>query len=474
MEIQPTVDILITCEGFLFQPVVSYSMRSFRVMVVVVLVLTSLTAVPLIGAPTAQAPSSPVSAPGTQSSPSGSPGIIKRPIDNTTSYLAINESWINTTRINTIIHDAGGVVVIGTQKIVRTVSTNQFDAAIQNASDERVVIDAALDRAANRTDELRARQTSAIEAYNDGELSRQAFLRELAIIGKKATQLRTYVESVSRKIRLLDGESRSIRNRVSYLKRELNTLTGPVRTRIRSSLQGDPSAPQRYFVRTSDHGVVLATVGEDKYVREVYLTGARTVPNATGFTSLKQARNFVEESYPVAKNWSEPTSEVAYEKNGLYWFKYESYSDTKLIIGVDKSSGKVFHEEQVKLLIDDGTIAGPTDKSEHYALTTRLTHPGGYMRILLTNRTNGDEINGTISINNETISVTGTDGKLYILQPDNLTTINATVNGETLSVTIGQTSQAPPTHPEPGPGSDSTFDFVSGHDFRAKAKDVRG
>lgn len=448
-------------------------MRGFRVMIVITLVLTSIAAVPPIGAPEAKDPALPVSAPGTSpSSPSGSPGEIKRPLDNATSYLAINESWVNTTTIDTITHDAGGMVIISTRKIARTVRTNTLDTTIRNSSNDQAVIDTALDRIANRTDELRARQTTAIEAYNNGELSTQAFLRELAIIGKKASQLRINVKSVGSKIRLLDAGRKSIRNRVSYIKRELSTLSGPVRTRIQSTLRGDSSAPHRYFVQTSAHGVALATVSEDKYIREVYLTGARTLPNTTGFTSFGQARDFVERSYPVAKNWSEPTSEVGYEKNGLYWFKYESYLDTKLSIGVNKSSGEIFHEEQVKLLVDEGTRAGPTDTSEQYALTTRLTHHGGYMRILLTNRSNGEGRNGTISINNETIGVTDEEGVLYILQPSKLTTINATVDGETLSVTVGQTSQAPPIHPRSV--SDRSSAVGSGHERWAKEKEIWG
>lgn len=123
---------------------------------------------------------------------------------------------------------------------------------------------------------------------------------------------------------------------------------------------------------------------------------------------------------------------------------------------------------------DDNTVSGPNDTSEHYALTTRRTHPGGYMRIRLTNRSDGEARNGTISINNETIGVTGTDGNLYMLQPAKLTTITATINGETLSVTIGQTFQAPPLNPMPASDIDSVFGLVSEHERWAKEGTLRG
>jgi hypothetical protein len=448
-------------------------MRAFRAVIVIALILISIVAVPAIGAPMTKEPSPSVTAPGAPSS-SESPGTIEISNDNATRYLAINASRINTTTIDTVTLDAGGVVVIGTREIVRTVNTEKFGATIRNASDKRAVIDAALDRVANRTDELRARQTAAIEAYNNDKLSTQAFLRELAIIDEKARQLRTYADNVRDEIPLLDDDRIAVGNRISYLQRELNMLTGPVRTNIQSALRGDSSGPQRYFVRTSAHGVVLATVGEDEYLREVYLAGARTVPNTTGFENLRQARDFVEKSYPVATNRS-GSSEKAYEKNGLYWFRHKSSSGEKLSIGVNKSSGKVFHEVQVKYLGDDGTVPGPTNKSERYILTTRITHPGGYMRIQVSNRSNGDNRNGTVSINNETIGFTGEEEEgLYILQPAKPTTINVTINGETLSVTTGQASQLPPPPSNPAPDSSSVVDSSSRYNYWAKARDVRG
>jgi hypothetical protein len=448
-------------------------MRAFRVVIVTALILISIVAVPAIGAPMTKEPSQPVTAPGAPSS-SGSPGTIKHPIKNATAYLAINDSQINTTTIDTVTLDAGGVVVIGTREIVRTVNTEKFEAAIRNASDKRAVIDAALDRAANRTDELRARQTAAIEAYNNDELSTQAFLRELAIIDEKASQQRTYIDNVRDSIRLLDDDRRSVGNRVRYLLRELNMLTGPVRTNIQSALRGDSSGPQRYFVRTSARGVVLATIGEHKYLREVYLPGARTVPNTTGFKNIGQASDFVEKSYSVAKNRSD-SAEKAYEEHGLYWFKHYTSTGEKLAISVNKSSGKVFHEVQVKFLDDDGTVQGPTNKSEQYILTTRITHPGGYMRIQVSNRSNGDNRNGTVSINNETIGFTGEEEEgLYILQPAKPTTINVTINGETLSVTTGQASQLPPPPSNPAPDSSSIVDSPSRSNYWAKGRDVRG
>jgi hypothetical protein len=418
-------------------------MRAFRVILVIVLVLVPITAVPSIGAPAAEDSSRPVSTPG--AAVSGSPGTIKQPSNNSTSYLAIKQNRINNTAIDTVSLDVGGSVVISTREIVRTVNVKQFHATVQNASNKQAVVDAALDQAANRTTALRARQTAAIRAYNNGDLSTEGLLRELAIIGKKATELRTYVGEIG-------SVSRSAGSRVTYLQAELATLLGPVRTRIQAALRGNSSYPQRYFVQTSAQGVVLATIDERTYVREVYLTGARTVPNSTGL-SPSEARSLVKnELYPVATNW---TRFVTYTtERGLYRFRFD---DTlgHITVNMNGSSGKIFYGERVITIDEENTADGPTNTSGQYALSTRVTYPGGYMRVLLTNRENGDKRNGTISIGNRTIGVTGEDGTLLLLQPREPTTITASVHGETVSVTVGNESQAESTPPGPAIGPTS-------------------
>jgi hypothetical protein len=412
-------------------------MRAFRVILAIVLILAPITAVPSIGAPEAEDPSRPVSTP--SAAASGSPGTIKQPFNNSTSHLAIKQSRINNTTTDTVSLDVGGSVVIDTREIVRTVNVEQFHATIQNASNKQAAVDTALDRAANRTDALRERQTTAIRAYNKGKLSTEGLLRELAIIAEKATQLRTYVGEVG-------SVSKSAGSRVTYLQAELATLIGPVRTRIQSALRGNSSYPQRYSVQTSAQGVVLSTIDDETYVREVYLTGARTVPNSTGL-SPSEARTLAEEKlYPVAANWS--GSEFHTSGRDFYRVAfYNLYNNIKLYI--DKSSGKVFHEKQVIAINEDNTADGPENVSGQYALSTRVTYPGGYMRVRLTNSENGSERNGTISIGNKTIGVTGKDGKLYMLQPRKPATITATVHGETVSVTVGNESQAESTPPGP-------------------------
>jgi hypothetical protein len=424
-------------------------MRAFRVILVIVLVLVPITAVPSIGAPAAEDSSRPVSTPGATAS--GSPGTIKQPSNNSTSYLAIKQGRINNTTIDTVSLDVGGSVVVNTREIVRTVNVAQFHAAIQNASNKQAVVDAALDRAANRTAALRARQTAAIMAYNNGDLSTEGLLRELAIIAEKATQLRTYVGEVG-------SVSRSAGSRVNYLQAELATLLGPVRTRIQAALRGNSSYPQRYFVQTSARGVVLATIDDRTYIREVYLTGARTVPNSTGL-SPSEARNLVKnELYPVAGNWY--GFRYYTYKRGLYQFRFD---DTlgHITVSMNKSSGEIFYEERVITIVEENTADGPTNTSGQYALSTRVTFPGGYMRVLLTNRENGDPRNGTISIGNKTIGVTGEDGKLLLLQPRKPTTITASVNGETVSVTVGNTSQAESTPSGPAIGPSASSDSNS-------------
>jgi hypothetical protein len=436
-------------------------MRAFRVLIVVALILIPIMGIPTVRAPTTENPTPEVpdldtSDPNTPdlntsnlSIPvSKSPGTIKQPLNNSTSYLAIDREWINTTRIDTVTLDVGGAVVIDAREIVQEFSIERFHATYQNASDEtrQDVIDSALDRAANQTSTLRARQASAIEAYNTDELSTQAFLRKLAVIAAEASHLRGFVESVGQ----YANESTQIR--VRTLEKELSALAGPVRTRIQSALHGEPDAPNRYFIETSPRGVILATIDDNEYIREVYLAAARTAPNSTEPISFGEAYNTViRDLYPFV-----PLSNINTNGDGkIYKFSFgHSYGD--LTVYMDKTTGKVFYEQQILELDDTHTAFGQQKSNGSFALTTRETYPGGYMLVRVTNPANGNPRNGTVAINGETVGVTskGEDDKnsdLYILQPRKKTTITVTVNGNTKSVTVGNTSVTPPPRPIPTP-----------------------
>lgn len=401
-------------------------MRSPRLLVVCALILAPVTGIPL----SSTAPNAPPPAPGTASK---SPGTIKQPINDSVSHLAIKSGQINSTTIETATLDISSPVTSDGSKLQRTYRIERFEAAYENASNQQAVVDAALNRSEDQVATLQKRQKEAIKGYNDGALSTRTFLRKLALITAKANQTKIFIKHVSRKPDY---------NRAKYLRGDLKSFTGPVRTRIRSALQGDPDAPKRYFVRTSSQGVVLGTIDDGQYVRETNLAGDRPKQNTTGSIDSYELIDIIHKSYPSSKEYG-----LNFKQFGDHYVYKLDHSHGRLRTYVDSRSGEIFYEKQVATISDERTVEGPQNTNGSFALTTHVTYPGGYMIVRLTEPETGNTVNGTITVENETVGTTE-DGELYMLQPSNGTTINATVDTETVSVTLGKKPAGPPGPPQ--------------------------
>ncbi|WP_248908669.1 DUF7096 domain-containing protein [Halocatena marina] len=392
-------------------------MRSPHLLLACALVLAPIAGVPLSATET--------NTPTASGSGTVSPGTIKRPINNSVSHLAINSTQINETGIETVTLDVSGAVAFDGSNYNRRHRIKSFDATLKNASDRQEVINSALDQAENQTVELQTRQKEAIKNYNDGTLSAQAFLRELAAISAEAYQIRVFAEYILR----TPQQSESA-NRAQQLKMELTPLIGFVRPIAQSTLNGDPSSPKQFFVRTSDRGVVLATIHDGQYIREAYLSDAKAGPNTTGSISKDKANKIINESYPSID--ADDTALLP----GMSHYVFRGRGGGFMSM-VDHSSENIFSEHQKILISDKHTVRGPQNTSGPFTLETNTTYTGGYMIVRVNDPETDAEPNGTITVDGETVGTTE-DGELHMLQPPNGSTINATVDGETVSVTVGK------------------------------------
>ncbi|MFC6961329.1 DUF7096 domain-containing protein [Halocatena marina] len=394
-------------------------MRSPHLLLACALVLAPIAGVPLSATET--------NTPTASGSGTVSPGTIKRPINNSVSHLAINSTQINETGIETVTLDVSGAVAFDGSTFRREQRFARFQAAQKNASDPQEVVDSELTWAENRTDKLRTRQREAIENYNDGTLSAQAFLRELAAISAEANQLSVFVEDVGK------NSDRSL-----YIKSEIDPLTGTVQSIIGSALQGDSGAPNRFFVQTSEQGgVVLATVNDGQYIREVYLPEVRDAPTDNRSYSYLDALNVLNKSYISIDAFTNDVGQIKTHPDHHRFILSPPYGSVEIRSFVDRSSGEIFYERQNLSISDKRTIHGPQNTSGPFTLETNTTYTGGYMIVRVNDPETDAEPNGTITVDGETVGTTE-DGELHMLQPPNGSTINATVDGETVSVTVGK------------------------------------
>lgn len=413
-------------------------MRSSRLLVVWVVVLIALAVIPSsTTAPT------PVPADTQQDDP----GTIEHAVGGDLSYLAINGS-IERNDTVTVSQDAGSAVSLDTTKFRQEYEYKRIEAAHQNASDEAAFATDELDDVETRTDELRTKQNDTIRAYNDGELSSEAFLRELALISTEARRTQVLADYLTDST---DVENESIKARANDISQELNMYKGPVRSRIKSALNGDPAAPNEFFVRTTTDGVVLTTIDDsgkgEMYIREAYLDSARSGAERTNDLGEDHMIEKVNELYPEVgeRYMQDKMGTNTLYRYDLYPPEYVSGDDGRIRQYVDRESGNIVFERQRITINENRTIEHDPQKTqdEQLALTRATTFTGGYMYVRLTHPEEGEPRNGTVTVDGEPVDTTDEEA-LLMLQPPNGSKITGTVGNDNVSVTVGNESSQPP------------------------------
>ncbi|UPM42094.1 DUF7096 domain-containing protein [Halocatena salina] len=409
-------------------------MRSSRIPVVGMIVLLTLAGIP----PSVTAP-----LPSDQSQ--NGAGTVKHTVNGELSYLSINGS-IKRNDTVTLSQDVGSAVALDTIRFEQEYALTRIEAADKNATNETAFATNEIETVETRTKELRERQNDTVQAYNAGELTSETFLRELALIATEARRTQVLADY------LTNAENDSLARQANDIKQELFMFQGPVRTRVRSALDGDSSAPNRFFVRTSSEGVVLATIdesdGEATYVREAYLDGARSRPDGPKNLNATYMREKVTEQYGISKDYiQEELGVTSFYQYRLYPPEYASEAGIKHY--VDRGSGNVVFEHQKVTIEEERTVEHESQMSrnEELALTRKTTFPGGYMYVRLTHPDEGEPLNGTVSVDGRTVGTTD-EGSLLMLQPPNGSTITGTVGTENVSVTVENDNRQPPAPAE--------------------------
>lgn len=405
-------------------------MRSSRVLAVWVVVLLSLAVMPL--STTVPVPSD---------AQQDTTGTIKHAVNGDLSYLAINDS-IQRNDTVTVSQDVGIAVSLDTTRFKTEYGLERIKIAHENASDEQAFATDKLDTIETRRDKLRAQQNKTIRQYNNGEITSEMFLRDLALISTEAQRIQVLANY------LTDVGNESLTRRANDVNQELNMFQGPVRNRIRSALNGDPTAPNRFFVRTTTDGIVLATINdkgdEETYIREAYLDSARSQAAQPKSLGAEYMRKKVNELYEIRENYmKEELGVTSFYRYNLFPPEYASADDGKIKHYVDRGSGNIVFEQQRITTDAERTIEHESVQNEQLALTRWTTFSGGYMYVRLTNPEGGKPLNGTISVNGESVGTT--DGEtLLLLQPPNGSTITGTVGDDNVSITTGNNSRQPP------------------------------
>ncbi|AEN06647.1 hypothetical protein Halar_3021 [halophilic archaeon DL31] len=281
---------------------------------------------------------------------------------------------------------------------------------------------------------LRGRQRAAIEAFNRGDLSPEAFVIELATIAARADAMEDRVSMLSARADEIEGFSLARSNPVTY---ELRAFGGPVRERAIAAMSGD-AGPTRFFVTTGSEGYELTTIDNETYVREAY-RGAVRSGDADASIDANDAINVTKDSYPGVVANSDTSATVS----GTTAIVTQSYGSASLTAFVDAESERVFKEYQRIPLTAFTTGPNESNVLNGIQITVNRTYPGGPMRIHVTDAENGEPVNLTVTLSQgpsagTALGRTGDDGVLWTLSPRGQFTVTAV--GEETSAAFLETN----------------------------------
>lgn len=371
------------------------------------------------------------------------------PANNTTAYLALPPDRVRTIRFGVATLDTGGSLAMDNSQLHSRYATTRLREAFADAGDDeaarRAVVVRSADRIDERIDDLAARERSALEAYNAGELSTRAYLRELATIHVAAESLLTTIDQLYMFDRA--AESPVPPTRIARMKAQLVPLTGPVRDAIGGAMAGDRD-PIRVYVETSESGFVLSVVlegqFETRYVREAYVGDAFDDRWTDKPLSIDGFERRINDLYPWVYTTGPGVNTVLtsvpyYERSGVYGIALNhpqgTNSNRDLVTYYDAGTESVFYEVQrldvSKLPTDQ--LANETD--EGLRVRVRGIHSDGPLVVNVSDATTGERVPATVELNGEPVGSTAR-GELWTVAPRGTFTVTASSEGRNVSVSV--------------------------------------
>lgn len=347
---------------------------------------------------------------------------------NTSSVLTLGEDADETRAFTRSSLDVGTTLDVEKTEMERRLTTQSSETAFSQVDSRAVKRDLLFQQATRIEDRVTAlenRAQVARQSFRNGTMTAGEYVRTIVMIEAEARLLQAEVAAVEDRTRMVPQFT--LTEYLSQFDKRLVSLRGPLRQDTVSSLSGADS-PQRMYVSASADGVILSSIQDGVYEREVYRADHRTL-DETAVYNVSQIRDRSKRLYPWAwedgnyrgEGWN-PTEEA-----GQMRFNLE-HAHGVLNGQFDMSNGLVFRESQQKYLTDEAASRnglestrpkgpGATANRSGLLLTVNRSYPGGPMYVALEDNETGDYVEGTVAVGGETVGETTRDGGLWTLSP---------------------------------------------------------
>ncbi|QLG29302.1 hypothetical protein HUG10_17975 [Halorarum halophilum] len=331
--------------------------------------------------------------------------------------LSLPESNVSNARIDEARLDAGVAVDVDAGVAAERMETialrQRVEAAETNDERQRRILDG-MNELEKRAVTLRSNQRTAISAYAAGNIDARTLYVRLARVQAEADALEHRLEVLTALAE--DTEGTTIDGgRTAALKLQLREFDGPVRQRASGAIRGN-EPPTRVYAAASRNSIVLTTVIDGEYVREVYRGDLRSLSSSTIPYNLQE--NITSRSYPEI--WAESGSLDSTDSGGTAVIDVP-FAAGHLTAFIDGGSERVFKEHQ-RIHLANVSTGEVRERTIDLTLRVNRTYAGGPLRIEVLDPDTDEPVDAAIRIatngqGSTRIGATGDDGVLWTVAP---------------------------------------------------------
>ncbi|AZQ13676.1 Ig-like domain-containing protein [Halorubrum sp. PV6] len=307
-----------------------------------------------------------------------------------------------------------GFAVDGTDAAMETAAVvQQIEAAESGVERQRRIL-AAINRVERDELTLNSRQARAFSAHASGNLSDRELLDELVRIAATAREYDERLERIDTLAAETDGFSSP--TRLDEIQVALQVYEGPVREYALSAARGEVPATEVY-VESSERSIVLSTVADGDYVREVVRLDRWD--RGGGSISNDEAIDVTAASYPETAALRQPD---AFGAGSVQRITIPHQFGT-LRTFVSGGTQQVFVEHQ-RVALDAFPDSVPVaEAGDGFNITVDRSYAGGPVTVTVRDAETGEplpDVTVTKSVgdsNSQAIGTTNADGVVRTLSP---------------------------------------------------------
>lgn len=330
----------------------------------------------------------------------------------TISYLSPSESAVEREDYQQTGFDVSAAIAVDMQQLQGNFSRYAYEERKEASEQSESIFDENVAREiGNTVIELDERYQEMVMAYNDGSLSTGSLLRELLRIETAATEQQKLAA-------LLESRPEAVSTTPVVLPK-------PVSEQLETSVLG--GEPTTVYVQSSADGLVLAVAG-DTQIRQSVLWSERNRTASNQFENSIEVINRAGEVYPWAR-----ISFVNEQEFEIWWVEHRE-PPTHMRAYFDGGTQNVFYETHSIESTQIPVSGTATNSSQGLEVQVNATQPTGPMEVIVTDTSTGQPVNATVSVDDRVVGSTGSDGRLWAVQP--LGTFDAEVTTDESTVTV--------------------------------------